>query len=516
MTHSLGSADADAPVLRRGEVQVVTPICRGPCHPSPIRDCAVALNEALCGLGVDAALIDTSAIDPQAPADRQARELLALVSRHGPRAHHRAQIVLLHQPDLHFGLGAVFARFAWMATRPGGPERHLVTYVHEFSEAGARAGLVGTLLGVALFLPLGRFGAVAVTSEHERATLRGLSVLGLRPALAMAPALRRTEVVGIPSNIPLTEEARAAMGRRGEGAGLVLFGTFRRGKGTDVAGEEDLGLLAVLDGLAERVRSGALPSDTTLTVAGNVIDLSAVDARRVEPFGVLHDFVARVFEVDDEAERALRALRDHAAIEAFAAGLRPRTPFAVELRLDRSAEEISALLGRARAGILLSLHGASDRNGVLRAYALHELLVLANVGAETREAVRRGLIVLYDDRERRRVPRDERAAWLAAQVAPALDELARALRGPDRPAGREAFAQLTPEETAEALLPVLVRALSQRVSRRDRAVVRAQDALLSPGRISADLLALLSGSGRTSLRVAALRAVERLARGRRP
>ena len=493
-------------------MRVVTPICLGPCHPSPIRDCAVALTRALRGQGVDAVLLDTSGVDPRAPAARQAEALEALVGRHGGKG---AQIVLLHQPDLHFGLGAVFARFAEAVA--GRDDLRLVTYVHEFSEMEARAGLLGRLLGLALFLPAGRFGAVAATTAHEREALRGPRVGPLRPAPMLVPELRRTEVVGIPSNVPLTEAGRTAMARR-EGAELILFGTFRRGKGTDVAGEEDLGLAALLDGLAERVRSGALPPETRLTLVGKVLDLSAVDGREEDPFAVLHDLVAHLFALGPRGERRLRTMRDHAAIEAFAAGLRPRRPFAVDLRLDRSLEEVSALLGRARAGILLSLHGASDRNGVLRAYALHELVVLANVGAETRPEVRRGLIALYDDRERRRTPPGERRAWLAARTAPALDALAEALARPDaggRMVPREVFPQLTPDETARAMVPVLARAQGRRAGRRDRAVVAAMSALLPPERIAADLRVLLGGTGRTSRRVAVLRALERLVRERR-
>ena len=257
------------------------------------------------------------------------------------------------------------------------------------------------------------------------------------------------------------------------------------------------------------MRSGALPPGTRLTVAGKAVDLSAVDGRREEPFAVLHDLVAHLFALDPAEESALRAMRDHAAIEALAAGLRPRHPLAVELRLDRSLEEVSALLGRAQAGILLSLHGASDRNGVLRAYALHGLAVLANVGEETRAEVQRGLIALYDDRERREVPPGERRAWLAGRMGPALDELAEVLARPGaggRILPREVFPQLTPDETARAMLPVLHRALERRVSLRDRAVVAAMEALLPSERIAADLRSLLGGTGRTSRRVAALRA----------
>ena len=64
-------------------------------------------------------------------------------------------------------------------------------------------------------------------------------------------------------------------------------------------------------------------------------------------------------------------------------------------------------------------------------------------------------------------------------------------------------------------MPVLVRAQGRHAGRRDRAVVAAMSALLPPERIAADLRVLLGGTGRTSRRVAVLRALERLAMGRR-
>ena len=381
----------------------------------------------------------------------------------------------------------------------GRDDLRLVTYVHEFSEMEARAGLLGRLLGLALFLPAGRFGAVAATTAHEREALRGPRVGPLRPAPMLVPELRRSEVVGIPSNVPLTEAGRAAMARR-EGVELILFGTFRRGKGTDVAGEEDLGLAALLDGLAERVRSGALPPGTRLTVVGKVLDLSAVDGREEDPFAVLHDLVAHLFALGPGEERRLRWMREHAAIEAFAAGLRPPTPLR---RRSAARSEPGGGLGApgARAGgdpaQPARRLGPQRRAARLRAPRARGARQCRG-GDAPRGATR------ADRPSTTTASVDgshwgERRAWLAAPDGPGAR---RAGAGP-RPAGcgtadgpaRGVPAAHTRRDGEGHGARPRPGAGSPRRPPRPGPVVAAMSALLPPERIAADLRVLLGGTG---------------------
>ncbi len=470
-------------------------------------------------MGVDAKVLDVTAIGPDLSPTEQAQSLFRLLEQMGPSNTQRAQIVLYNQPDIHFGLGSMFAELSRLIAgthEHGGTRRLLATYVHEFSEAGNRAGLAATLFNMALFLPCARFGSIAVSSTYELEAIHKTKFLGLSIARMVAPSTRDVKVIGIPSNIERTQSVEPLVAARSSDTfNMILFGNFRRNKGTDVYSPDNyLGLLELLDGIAARVATGELPKSACLTVAGFVSDLSALEGSNNDPFEVLHDFLSAVYEITGEELAALRQLHDYESLEEFVRDRKCRYPFSVRVLLNRTEKEIEAELAAAQVGLFLSLRGASDRNGVLRAYALHDLLVLGNVGAETRPDVAEGLITLYDDVEREPIPNDQRAVWLTERMAPALDELAAIYGTSDATQRasklRKAFPTLTFSETARAFVPFLAQTMNKRITWRDHLVVLGQNLVLSPSTLNRDILPLMRGDKKVGFVASLIRRAESL------